>query len=106
VSRRRPVRVACLTGAGLALPWLGWSYLSIVVVGNIPFDLSTGPAFWVIMTIWLGSGAALWHPRTEELLARFVYRLRSLSELETRRIGPAWWAVCTAAGADPNRYMV
>jgi hypothetical protein len=26
------------------------SYLSIVVVG-IPFDLSNGPAFWVVMTI-------------------------------------------------------
>jgi hypothetical protein len=62
------------------------SYLSIVVVGNIPFDLSNGPAFWVVMTIWVGAGAAVWHLRTEELLARFVYRLRSLSELEKRRV--------------------
>jgi hypothetical protein len=38
------------------------------------------------MTIWVGTGAAVWHRRTEELLARFVYRLRSLSELEKRRI--------------------
>jgi hypothetical protein len=45
------------------------SYLSIVVVGNIQFDLSNGPAFYVVMTIWVGSGAAVWHPRTEELLA-------------------------------------
>jgi hypothetical protein len=29
------------------------SYLSIVVVGDIPFDLSNGPAFWVVMTIWV-----------------------------------------------------
>jgi hypothetical protein len=57
-----------------------------VIVGNIPFDLSNGPAFWVVMTIWVGSGAAVWHPRIEELLARFVYRLRSLTELEKRRI--------------------
>jgi hypothetical protein len=62
------------------------SYLSIVVVGNIPFDLSNDPAFWVVMTIWVGAGAAVWHLRTEELLVRFVYRLRSLSELEKRRI--------------------
>jgi hypothetical protein len=56
------------------------SYQSIVVAGNIPFDLSNGLAFWVVMRIWVGSGAAVRHLRTEEQLARFVYRLRSLSE--------------------------
>lgn len=26
--------------------------------------------------------------------------------LESQRLGPAWFAVCTAAGVDPNRYRV
>ena len=80
------------------------SYLSIVAVGNIPFDLSNGPAFWVVM-IWVGSGAAVWHLRTDEQLARFVYRLRSMSELEKRRISsstPRRLLTVGRAGLEPT----
>jgi hypothetical protein len=46
------------------------------------------------------------HPRIEDLLASKLYRFRPPSALESQRLGPAWWAVCTAAGVDPNRYRV
>ena len=46
------------------------------------------------------------HPRVEVLLARSVYRRRPPSVLEAQRLGPAWWAVCTAAGVNPDHYRV
>jgi Zn-dependent protease with chaperone function len=45
-------------------------------------------------------------PRTEHLLAWKVYRLRPPHEMESKRLGPAWHAVCPAAGVDPARYRV
>jgi len=45
-------------------------------------------------------------PQTRIELARKVYRLRPSSVPESQRPGPAWWAVCTATGVDPNRYRV
>ena len=60
-----------------------------------------GLAVWVLSAV-----VVIAHPRVEDLLARKVYRLRPPSTLESQRLGPAWWAVCTAAGVDPNRYRV
>jgi len=60
----------------------------------------------VALDVWLVSGAALLYPRTQDLLAWKVWRLRPPSELESRRIGPAWWAACAAAGVNPDRFRV
>jgi Zn-dependent protease with chaperone function len=35
-----------------------------------------------------------------------VLPVPAASALESQRIGPAWWAVCTAAGVDPDRHRV
>jgi hypothetical protein len=63
--------------------------------------------YWVGLAVWvLSAVVVIAHPRGEDLLARKVYRLRPPSALESQRLGPAWWAVCTAAGVDPNRYRL
>jgi Zn-dependent protease with chaperone function len=99
--RRKPWQLAGLLELGLALPWLWWSWLSIQFVG-IPSET----LYAVVLTAWLVSAAAVMVPKTEHLLARRVYRLRPPHELEKLRLGPAWFAVCTAAGVDPERYRV
>ena len=70
--------------------------------GGIPSDTIAN----IALGVWLVSGSALFYPRTQDLLAWKVWRLRPPSDLESRRIGPAWWAVCTAAGVNPDRYRV
>jgi Zn-dependent protease with chaperone function len=83
------------------LPWLWWAWLAVQFVG-IPSDTIEH----VALGVWLVSGAALFYPRAQDLLAWKVWRLRPPSELESRRIGPAWWAACAAAGVNPDRYRV
>jgi Zn-dependent protease with chaperone function len=99
--RRKPWQLAGLVELGLALPWLWWSWLSIQFL-----RLFSDTAYWVVLVAWLVSAAAVMLPRTEHLLAWKVYRLRPPHEVETLRIGPAWHAVCLAAGVDPDRYRV
>jgi len=77
------------------------SYLSLQFLG-IPSET----LYWILITVWLVSGLTVFYPRTEELLAWKFYRFRPPSALESQRIGPAWWAVCTAAGVDPDRHRV
>jgi STE24 endopeptidase len=77
------------------------SYLSLQVAG-IPSET----LYWILLTVWPISGLVVFYQRTEELLARWFHRFRPPSALEMQRIGPAWWAVCTAAGVDPDRFRV
>ena len=46
------------------------SYLSIIFLAGFFVDLTNGPAWWVIMSLWLGSGVTTLHPQTEALVAR------------------------------------
>ena len=82
------------------------SYLAIIFVAGFFVDLTDGPAFWVLMGVWFGSGVATLHPQSETLIARYVYRLRDLNQLEYQQIGPAWHTVCAAAGVSPNVFRV
>jgi hypothetical protein len=77
-----------------SLPWLWWSWLSIQFLG-----VPNRALYWIGLAVWvLSAVVVIAHPRVEDLLARKVYRLRPPSTLESQRLGPAWWATCTAAG--------
>jgi Zn-dependent protease with chaperone function len=77
------------------------SWLSIQFVG-IPSEA----VYRLVLTAWLVSSVAIFVPHVESLLATKVHRLRVPSEVESRRLGPAWFAACTAAGVDPNHFRV
>jgi hypothetical protein len=78
------------------------SWLSIQFLG-----VPNRAPYWVGLAVWVASAVVLVaYPRVEVLLARSVYRLRPPYGLETQRLGPAWWAVCTAAGVNPDHYRV
>lgn len=98
----RRVKPSAWVEIALALPWLWWSWLAISLAAG-PSDNLRG----VLTTVWIVSAAAIvLYPPLERQLAKKVYRLRKPFEWELRRLGPAWWAVCTAAGVDPNRYRL
>jgi Zn-dependent protease with chaperone function len=78
------------------------SWLSIQFLG-VPWR----GLYWIGLAVWGASAAAVvLHPRAEDLLAWRVHPLRRPSDWESHRLGPAWWAVCAAAGVDPDRYRV
>src|SRR4051794_30229590 len=96
------VKPSAWVEVGLGLPWLWWSWLSIQFLG-VPWR----GLYWIGLAVWGASAAVVvLHPRAENLLAWRVYRLRAPSAWESQRLGPAWWAVCAAAGVDPDRYRV
>jgi STE24 endopeptidase len=101
IPLRDKVKPSAVIELGLALPWLWWSYLSLQFVG-LPSDT----LYWILIWVWILSAAAVMWPRTEYLLATKVHGLRPPSAMELQRLGPAWWAVCTAAKVDPNKYRV
>ncbi|MFK4091089.1 M48 family metalloprotease [Kribbella sp. NPDC020789] len=102
VDAVRRVKPSAWVALALALPWLWWSWLAVSWFSG-PFD-----RFGVVLTVvWIASGVGVVvYPPLEVLLAKKVYRLRKPSTFELQRLGPAWWAVCTAAGVDPNRYRL
>ncbi|MFD3407023.1 M48 family metalloprotease [Kribbella sp. NPDC058693] len=85
----------------MAFPWLWWSWLSIQLIGT-----PSTTVYVIAMVAWGAFAVGSLHPRVEDFLAWKVWRLRTPNALESQLIGPAWFAACTAAGVDPNRYRV
>ncbi|HWD83248.1 MAG TPA: M48 family metalloprotease [Kribbella sp.] len=90
-----------LTELVLALPWLWWSWYSIMFLGTFSETLTV-----IQLVLWIGVALGSLLPQGEAALAWKVWRLRPPNEIEKQRIGPAWFAVCSAAGVDPDRYRV
>ncbi|MEU0093902.1 M48 family metalloprotease [Kribbella sp. NPDC006257] len=103
---RRPRHVGAWTDALLAGPWIVWSFLAVVFFFGWFVDFDDGPGFWIVMGVWIGSGLATLHPATEDLIARYVYRLRDLNNAEHNRIGLVWYNVCAAAGVNPSAFRI
>ena len=77
------------------------SWLSVQFVG-IPSD----SLYHVVLVLTLLSGVGIFFPQVEPFLARKWWRLREPSDVELKRMGPAWFAVCQAAGVDPNSFRI
>ncbi|WP_328995980.1 M48 family metalloprotease [Kribbella sp. NBC_01245] len=94
------------TDLWLALPWALWSYLALTAVFGLVVDLDETPTLSMVIALWIVSGLAVLHPRTEDLIARWVYRLRDLTVKEELAVRPAWQEVCATAGVDPSAYRL
>jgi hypothetical protein len=77
------------------------SWLSIQLIGPSSTTIDV-----IAMAAWGAFALASLHPAGEAFLAWKVWRLRPPNGLEGQRLGPVWFAVCTAAGVDPNQYRV
>jgi hypothetical protein len=60
--------------------------------------------YHVVLVLTLLSGAGIFFPQVEPLLAKKWWRLREASDMELNRMAPAWFAACQAAGVDPHGY--
>ncbi|WP_018683327.1 M48 family metalloprotease [Actinokineospora enzanensis] len=81
---------------------------SLVVVGLLPSLLWPGRTWvlWLVIGLWLASGALTFLPAVESLLARAMFDMRAPSVGEMTRLAPPWERVCAAAGVDGRRYSL
>ena len=63
--------------------------------------------YWIGLAVWGTSAAVVvLHPRSEDLLARAGTSAPGAGGVGVSAARPGLWAVCTAAGVDPDRYRV
>ncbi|WP_405811552.1 M48 family metalloprotease [Streptomyces sp. NBC_01520] len=63
-----------------------------------------GSAAWLPVTLWVLSGALVFHRPTEGFLARRLLRLRVPTAAERARLEPVWREVTARAGVDHQGY--
>jgi Zn-dependent protease with chaperone function len=86
-----------------ALNWFFWSFVVVFWVSGF-FGLEDGA--WLVVGIWLLSGAViLWQP-LEDVLAKVVFRLRRPTMVEVARLAPIWSSVAGRARIDPDSYTL
>jgi Zn-dependent protease with chaperone function len=85
-----------------AIPWFFWSF--VIVSGLVGLTgLSWG---WVIVVLWVLSGAVVFIHPLEDLIARYLLRLRKPTLVEHQRIGPIFQQVVRNAGIGNSRYLI
>lgn len=94
-----PSAVATLLAA---VPWFFWSLVLIVwVAGAIGFGWG-----WIVVALWVLSGAVTFVAPAEALLARYLFRLREPTLIEQERLGPIWRHLLARAGVRHSRYTL
>lgn len=61
---------------------------------------------WIVIAIWLVSGAIVLWPGSDALVARYLFGLRQPTMVERQRLAPSWLAVARRAAVDPDRYTL
>ncbi|MDN3258352.1 M48 family metalloprotease [Streptomyces sp. CSDS2] len=75
---------------------------SLFVVGLV--SLFFGGLGFLVVLLWLASGALIFHRPTESALARHVLRLRYPTPQERAKLEPVWREVTARAGVDGRTY--
>ncbi|MFF0744551.1 M48 family metalloprotease [Streptomyces sp. NPDC004111] len=99
-TRRRRLDATALGQLLLHLPWL---LCSALLIGKVSF-LFLGPLGWLPLLAWLSTGVLVFHRPTEDLLCRYLLRLRRPSLYDRAKLDPAWQEVTALAGVDGDRY--
>jgi STE24 endopeptidase len=100
MSRR--VDVSTLVDFVLFLPELLSSLLLMALLGG--FLMPQLP--WLILVLWMVSGALIFLPAVERLFAQVKFRVRQPSQAELNCLAQPWISVCQAAGVPHWRYSL
>ncbi|WP_166678096.1 M48 family metalloprotease [Kribbella kalugense] len=85
-----------------AVPWFFWSFAVVSwVVGIIGFGWG-----WLLVVIWIVSGAVVFLRPVEDMLARYLFRLRQPTLIEEQRLRPIWRQLADRAGIPEDRYAI
>ncbi len=61
---------------------------------------------WIVVAVWVLSGAVDFLRPVEEMIARYLLRLRLPTLVERQRLGPGWYQLAHRAGVDPDRFTI
>jgi Zn-dependent protease with chaperone function len=96
-------RGADATAVGQLLLFLPAFVVSLLIVVTISYALLSDVG-WVIVVLWLASGALAFHRPTEGVLARHLLNLRYPTPRERARLEPVWREVTARAGIEGRTY--
>lgn len=91
------------TAMGRLLLYLPWCAASLLLVALVSCTLLSA-AGWVVVLVWLATGALAFHRPTESALARHLLDLRYPTPRERSRLEPVWREVTARAGIDGRAY--
>ncbi|HET6295710.1 MAG TPA: hypothetical protein VFG33_20155 [Kribbella sp.] len=83
-----------------------WAVASFLIIYWFCQLFGFDEATWVLICIWLASGAAILWPATDGLIARYLFGLRRPTMVESQRLMPSWYAVAGRTRVDMNRYSL
>ncbi|MET9226620.1 M48 family metalloprotease [Lentzea sp. NPDC003310] len=101
-ATRRRFDLSAVSELLLGVPTVLSSLLVLALLGKAV----TPQALWLPPALWLLSGAVVFLPATDQLLAVVAYRLRKPTRTERAALEPLLEEVCGAAGVDPRRYWL
>lgn len=104
-AHQRRVDITALGRLALALPAFLMSSLVVLLMSAV-LDGCLGLPLWLPAVLWLASGALVFHRPTEDLLARYLLRLRRPTPQEAARLEPVWREVTALAGVDAAPYQL
>jgi Zn-dependent protease with chaperone function len=85
-----------------AVPWFFWSFAVVSwIVGLIGFGWG-----WLLVLLWIASGAVVFVRPVEDMLARYLFRLRQPTLIEEQRLRPIWGQLTARAGVRGDRYAI
>jgi Zn-dependent protease with chaperone function len=96
------VEVSAATTLLTAVPWFFWSFVTVSwIAGIIGFGVG-----WILVLLWIFSGAVVFIHPVEGLIARYLFRLRKPTVVENQRITSVWQQLSSRAGVGGDKYSV
>ncbi|MFJ4185730.1 M48 family metalloprotease [Kitasatospora sp. NPDC089509] len=99
-ARQRGADVTTIGQLAFQLPHFVCSLLVVTLVSL----LLPEPLGYVLIGLWIASGALVFHRPSEKVLARYLFRMRPALHSELTRLEPIWYQVTAKAGVSPQAY--
>lgn len=104
--RRNVVSGSRILLAAEVLSSLAWALTSFLVLNWLCQLLDIGDGTWVVLTLWTLSGLIVLWPQVDGVIARYLFRVRRATLVETERMAPGWSAVAMRAGVVAPRFSL
>lgn len=92
------------TAIGQLVIFLPGFLVSLAVVATVSGAFFGRTGTWLVVLVWLASGALTFHRPTELAFARHVLKLRPPLDHERARLEPVWREVTARAGIEAHSY--
>ena len=99
-ARQRGADATAIGSLLLHLPNFICSFIVVYLIASILPTVLT----WVLVALWLASGALVFHRPTEKIIARYLLNLRYPTRRELAWLSPIWTEVSKRAGIEGAAY--